>query len=145
VLDLSKANAAWTSLPLPVRRRAFIAAALGERIYLIGGMDDRNRILNRVDIFDVAHGTWSAGPNLPPAPNSGFSPAAAALDGRLYVSVADGTCFRLESEGKAWEQIGKGTPRVAHRLVADSGRVLIAGGADRGANLDLIEAIAVNR
>ena len=144
VLDLSVPGAAWKSLPMPVRRRAFVAAVLGESIYLIGGMDDRGRILNRVDIFDVARGTWSAGPTLPPGRNNGFSPAAATLDGRLYVSVADGSCFRLDSNGKAWERIGSATPRVAHRLVADSGRVLVVGGADRGANLDLVEAIAIS-
>jgi hypothetical protein len=142
-LDLSAADAAWTSLPLPVRRRAFAAATVGARIYLVGGMDDRGRILNRVDIYDVARGTWSAGPTLPPGRNNGFSPAAATLEGRLYVSVADGRCFRLDPEGKTWERIGSATPRVAHRAVADSGRLLILGGADRGANLDVIEAIAI--
>ena len=145
VLDLSAPGAAWKSVPLPVRRRAFIAAVLGERIYVIGGMDDKSRILSRVDVFDVARGTWSTAPDLPPGKNSGFGPAAAALDGRLYVSVADGSCFRLDPEGKAWEQIASGAPRVAHRLVADAGRLLIVGGADRGANLDLIEEIAVGR
>jgi hypothetical protein len=144
-LDLSVTGAAWKSLPLPVRRRAFVAATVEDRIYLIGGMDDRGRILNRVDIFDVARGTWSAGPTLPPGRNNGFSPAAATHEGRLYVSVADGSCFRLDSEGKTWKQIGTATPRVAHRLVADSGRLLVLGGADRGANLDLVEAIAISR
>jgi hypothetical protein len=144
-LDLSVTGAAWKSLPLPVRRRAFVAATAGDRIYLIGGIDDRGRILNRVDIFDVARGTWSTGPTLPPGQNNGFAPAAATFEDRLYVSVADGSCFRLDAAGKTWEQIGRTTPRVAHRLVADSGRLLVLGGADRGANLDLIESIAIGR
>ena len=145
VFDLAAAGAGWKSLPMPVRRRAFVAAVLESRIYVIGGIDDRGRILNRVDIFDIARGAWSTGPTLPPGRNNGFSPAAATLDGRLYVSVADGSCFRLEANGKAWERVGGATPRVAHRLVADAGRLLVLGGADRGANLDLVEAIAVSR
>ena len=143
VLDLSAPGAAWKSVPMPVRRRAFIAAALGQQIYVIGGMDDKNRILTRVDVFDTARAAWSAAPALPSGRNAGFAPAAAALDGRLYVSVADGSCFRLDADGKTWEQIGSGTPRLAHRLVADAHRLLIVGGADRGANMDLIEEIRV--
>ena len=75
---------------------------------------------------------------------NGFGPAAAALDGQLYVSVDDGGLYRLGT-ANAWEPIGRATPRIVHRLAPDGRRVLVIGGALKGANSDLIEAIDVGR
>jgi N-acetylneuraminic acid mutarotase len=59
------------------------AAAIGERIFLIGGFDLTTNVpVSQVHVFDTAHGTWSEGPALP-APRGGH--AAAVLDGRIHV------------------------------------------------------------
>ena len=67
------------------------------------------------------------------------------VGGRLVVSVDDGSVHRLRTDGSGWEPIGRASPRIVHRLVADDDRVLILGGARAGANLDLVESLPVGR
>ncbi len=143
VLDLSAPTLAWKSVPQPFRRRALVAAADTQRIYVVGGFDDANAIDKGLAIYDVATATWSEGPILPGGQRSGFGPAAVVVDGRLYVSIDDGGLYRLDRAGKAWEHVAKATPRIVHRLVSDGSRIYILGGASRGGNSDLIEAVAV--
>lgn len=144
-LDLAAARPAWTSVPQPFKRRALVAAAHGDRIYVIGGFDEQSRVVRGVDVYDAARGTWSAGPALPGGPMNGFGPAAAVVNGRLIVSVDDGSLHRLRTDGSGWEPIGQASPRIVHRLVPDGDRVLILGGARGGANLDLVESLSVGR
>ncbi len=145
ILDLAAARPIWTSVPQPFKRRALVAAARGDRIYVIGGFDEQSKVVRGMDVYDAARGTWSAGPALPGGPMNGFGPAAAVVDGRLVVSVDDGSLHRLRTDGAGWEPIGQASPRIAHRLVTDGDRVLILGGARAGANLDLVESLAVGR
>jgi hypothetical protein len=140
-MDLSAAKPAWKSLPQPFKRRALIAAVVGEKIYAIGGMDDKSEIVPEVAIYDSKAGTWGKGPNLPGDSDNGFSPAAVTLNGRLFVSVGDGSLWRLNMAGDGWEKIGASTPRIAHRLAAVDSRILVIGGAADGANFDLVEAV----
>jgi hypothetical protein len=144
-LDLAAAAPAWTSVPQPFKRRALVAAAHGDRIYVIGGFDEQSRVVRGMDVYDAARGTWSAGPALPGGPNNGFGPAAAVVDGRLVISVDDGSLHRLRTDGSGWELIGQASPRIVHRLVTDGDRVLILGGARAGANLDLVESLVIGR
>jgi hypothetical protein len=51
--------------------------------------------------------------------------------------------YRLSRSGHEWEPAGKASPRVAHRVVSSGEKLLIVGGAKRGANLDVIEAVTV--
>ena len=74
---------------------------------------------------------------------NGFSPAACVVDGRLFVSVGDGSLHRLSASRGGWEPVATATPRIVHRLVPDGQRILIVGGAAKGNNLDLIEWAAV--
>jgi N-acetylneuraminic acid mutarotase len=144
VLDLAATTLGWTSLPQPFRRRAFTAVANGSMIYVLGGFDDRNRVVKSVDVYDAAANSWTAGPALPGGAMSGFGPAAAVFHGRVVISIDDGALYRLSVNGSAWEPVGRATPRIVHRLVAEGGdRVLILGGARGGANLDLVEALAL--
>jgi hypothetical protein len=46
-------------------------------------------------------------------------------------------------DGGTWELIGRASPRIVHRLVADGNRVLVLGGAKGGTNLDSIEAFSL--
>ena len=145
ILDLAAARPIWTSVPQPFKRRALVAAARGDRIYVIGGFDEQSKVVRGMDVYDAARGTWSAGPALPGGPMNGFGPAAAVVDGRVVVSIDDGSLHRLRTDGAGWEPIGQASPRIAHRLVTDGDHVLILGGARAGANLDLVESLAVGR
>jgi N-acetylneuraminic acid mutarotase len=143
--DLAAARPAWASVPQPFKRRALVAAAHGDRIYVIGGFDEQSQVARGMDVYDASRGTWSAGPALPGGPMNGFGPAAAVVEDRLVISVDDGSLHRLRIDGGGWEPIGQASPRIAHRLVPDGDRVLILGGARAGATLDLVESLTVSR
>ncbi len=139
ILDLSTATPTWTSVPQPFERRALIATVADNRIYILGGIDSEDSVQLAVNVFDLQQMTWSEGPALPGTQMNGFSPAACTLDGRVYVSVGDGTLHRLNAAKDGWEQVGTNTPRIVHRMVPDGPRMLILGGAASGKNLDVIE------
>ncbi len=142
-LDLTDPRAAWKRIPQPFARRALIVAAHEGRLHVMGGMDDEDEVSRRVDIFDPATQEWSRGPELlGDHVVAGFASAACVLDGRLYASVAGGEVQRLTDDGSAWELVGSHTPRIVHRLVPWQGRILVTGGADGGANSDLVEVLA---
>lgn len=142
-LDLENVSAGWTSTPQPFARRALIAAVHDGKLYAIGGFDADNRPSRRVDIFDPATQTWSRGPGLPGDAMNGFAPAACVQDNALYVSVGDGTLYRLDDEDNTWEAVATGTPRIVHRLAPFGSKILIIGGASEGGNLDLIESVSI--
>jgi hypothetical protein len=94
-------------------------------------------------VLDPATGEWSAAPELPGPARNGFGPAACTLGDALYVSVADGSLYRLDDDAGQWIRIATTTPRIVHRAVSFGDCVLVLGGADKGRNFDLIESAAV--
>jgi hypothetical protein len=140
VLDLAAPQPAWRSIPQPFKRRALIAVAFSGQMYVLGGFDDHGKVLHAVSIYNPDSEAWTNGPPLPGDELNGFSPAACVVDGALYVSVADGTIYRLNASRQTWEKSGHATPRVAHRMVADGKNILVMGGAAKGHNLDSIES-----
>jgi hypothetical protein len=112
---------------------------------VIGGFDEKNQIVREVSVYDPATGAWSQGPELPEGPGLAFAPAAGVHNGDLYVSVSDGTLYRLNRTSREWERAGKSTPRLAHRIASAGDTVLVIGGADKGKNSDLVEAVPVRQ
>ncbi|BDC49064.1 hypothetical protein F183_A13800 [Bryobacterales bacterium F-183] len=143
ILDLKAAKPVWKTEPQPFKRRALMAAAHDGKMYVIGGLTDRAAVVRDVTVYDPKTNTWSEGPKLPASKALSFAPAAGVHKGVMYVSVSDGTLYRLNGATKEWDVVGKGTPRVAHRFASYGKNVLIIGGADKGANSDLVEAFAV--
>ncbi|HZZ43305.1 MAG TPA: kelch repeat-containing protein [Tepidisphaeraceae bacterium] len=141
ILDLNSSTPQWKSIPQPFQRRALIVSVLNHKIYCIGGFDADDEPSRNVDIYDPATKTWSTGPELPKPDMNGFAPAACTLDNRLYVSVGDGSLLCLNPAGTAWEKIATSTPRIVHRLIPFGTQILIAGGADKGNNFNLIESV----
>ncbi len=141
MLDLSVPNPRWVRIPQPFHRRALIAAQLDGRIYAIAGFYSHSEASLEVDIYDPKTGAWSKGPSLPGADRNGFAPAAVVHDRSLYASVADGSMYRLCEKGEHWELVARTTPRIVHRAVPFGSRMLVLGGATRGGNLALIEAV----
>jgi len=141
MLDLSVPNPRWVRIPQPFHRRALIAAQLDGRIYAIAGFYSHSEASLEVDIYDPKTGAWSKGPSLPGADRNGFAPAAAVHDRSLYASVADGSMYRLCEKGEHWELVARTTPRIVHRAVPFGSRMLVLGGATRGGNLALVEAV----
>jgi N-acetylneuraminic acid mutarotase len=145
VLNLARKKLEWKTVPEPFRRRALISVAYQDRLYVIGGFNDKNQIVRNVSIYDPNSDAWSEGPELPEGAGRAFAPAAVIHQGRLYTSVSDGTLLRLDDTSKTWEKAGRATGRVAHRLVSYADKVLVIGGAAGGKNFDLIEAISAAR
>lgn len=143
ILDLAASKPEWKSVKQPFRRRALMAAAYRGRMYVIGGFDEKSKVVRNVSIYDPASDSWSEGPKLPEGPGLSFAPAAGVHEDSLYVSVSDGTLYRLAPSGEQWEPVGKSTPRLAHRIASAEGGVLVMGGAAKGNNSDLIELVPV--
>jgi N-acetylneuraminic acid mutarotase len=144
-LDLAQQSPKWESIPQPFTRRALNVAALNGRVYVVCGMNADNALEKTVDILELKTRTWSKGPNLPGLHRNGFTPAACTLGGKLYVSPADGTVYRLSARGDAWEEAGTvEKPRSVHRIVpAGDNVLLVIGGAGKGGNIAQVEAIKV--
>ena len=68
--------------PLPSARGSLAAAALNDTIYVMGGRDSNDRVLDDVQRFDLTSGEWVAMPRLLERRESC---AAAAVNGVLYV------------------------------------------------------------
>jgi N-acetylneuraminic acid mutarotase len=140
-MDLKAENPQWQVLDQPFERRALIVAVHKDKIFVIGGFNENEEPIRRVEIYDPASNSWSQGPELPGKEINGFAPAACALNDRLYASVADGRLYRLNEENQSWEEIARTTPRIVHRLIPDGSRILVVGGANKGKNFDLIEVV----
>lgn len=133
VLDLKHPAAGWKEFSQPFQRRALAVAAVGSRIYVIGGMDSNNKTSSSVEIYDPTTGQWSQGPELPPGPAKGFACSAIAQAGRVYVNQFQGDLLRLSADGKAWEKVGRlEHPRMAHRIVTAGTKQIIALGGEDG-------------
>ena len=144
LLDLSASTLTWQRVPQPFKRRALIAAAVGGKVHVLGGFDEKSQVVRGSSIYDLASRTWSSGPDLPGGKMNGFGPAAVVVRDKLYVSVDDGGLYRESGGTPAWTKVGQATPRIVHRLVADGDRVLVVGGASGGKNSDLVEAVRVD-
>ena len=144
VLDLAAAKPEWKSVPQPFKRRALTAAAVGEKVYVLGGLgaDGGDR---RADVLDVPTGKWTEGPALPGADRVAFSPAACTAGGKLLVHTSEGPLYRLTTAGDGWEKVGAASKgRIVARLVPlGPDRVALVGGVAGGANAAALEVLPV--
>ena len=143
ILDLKNPAAEWVSVPQPFERRALVTAVHGGRMYVIGGITPSGKVSTDVDIYDPAKSVWTKGPALPGTEMNGFAPAAAVHGGKLFASVADGSLYALDDAHSRWTDAGRSAARLAHRMVSLGDSLVIAGGAVKGGNLDLVERVPV--
>jgi hypothetical protein len=69
--------------------------------------------------------------------------AIGVADGRLLVSVADGSLLALDDEARAWRTVARTSPRIVHRMVPAEAGVILVGGAAGKDNLDRVEWVAL--
>ncbi len=121
----------WEVLPrLPVPTRAAAAAALGGRVFVIGGTTTDGNT-GATWAYDPRARGWSSRPALP---GPRFNHGAVALDGKLYVlgGYADGRerrdVFAYEPGGR-WSRVTT-LPRANHAfgVVAFEGELWVIGG-----------------
>ncbi len=135
VLDTGANTPKWESILQPFKRRAFTAAALGNKVYVIGGLTEKGEMVRKVDVLDVASGKWTEGPEFPGTERVGFSPAATVVGGKLVLNASDKNVHVLNEKGTAWDKIGStADSRYVHRLVPGGKDtvVVIAGGSPQG-------------
>ncbi|MGH2727233.1 MAG: Kelch repeat-containing protein [Actinomycetota bacterium] len=127
-----------TKAEMPAKRDHLAAVEYRGKIYAIGGRDDR--ILRRVDIYDVGADSWASGPDLPSA-TSGMA-AELLKDQRIHVVGGEdpGTFggrvidrhFVLDLETNTWSN-GPRPQLAVHGAASDqvAGILLIVGGSRR--------------
>src|SRR5829696_8175234 len=121
---------AWRRLaPVPTERTEVAAAAVGRRIWVLGGYAPDGATLATAEVYDTVTDSWSRGPDLPVAVNHAM---AATLDGVLY--VAGGTSGQLARlDGDRWRRLAPlPRGRQAGGLVALDGRLYLVGGVVEG-------------
>lgn len=142
-LDLQAKDARWKRIEQPFQRRALTVSSIGEKIYVIGGLDAEGHSAQCVDIFDVSTQQWSQGPEYL-GEGVGFSPAAATIQGTIVLSTSDGKLQRLNLKKSIWEPLsGSTTKRMVHRLVPFGKNLLLIGGANKSGPVAEIETIAL--
>lgn len=123
---------------MPQKRDHLAAVLVGQKIYAIGGRD--SKILDRVDVYDIATDSWADGPALP-RPTSGMA-AELLSDGRVHVVGGEdpGTFgghvidrhYVLDPATGTWSR-GPTALLAVHGAAVDevAGFLVIAGGARR--------------
>jgi hypothetical protein len=118
--------------PLPEPRQELAVAALGGKLYAMAGFDQNRNDTDTTFVYSA--GAWARGPKLPIALDH---PAAATLDGRLYIAggnsqgKASAKVFALSPAGDAWNN----APSMRHArgalaLIAAGGKLYAIGGID---------------
>ncbi|ABS64387.1 Kelch repeat protein [Parvibaculum lavamentivorans DS-1] len=123
-----------TGEAMPAPRVAAATVAVGDRIYVIGGLSN-GVATARVDIFDTASGRWQSGPQLPEA-RSGH--VAALVGGKLHVTGGEqrrpprtfGDHFILDAEAGSWSRaVPMPNPRHGAVAAAVDGKFVVVGGS----------------
>lgn len=145
VIDLTKPEKGWAEFPQPFQRRALAVAALGSKLFCIGGMDSDSESTLAVDVYDTGTKLWSKGPELPSGKHKGFSCSAISQNGRIYASAFKGDLLRLSQDHTSWEAIGiLQHRRMSHRLVrAGATRLIALGGEDGSEKRPELEIITL--
>ena len=148
VADLTASPVAWKELPKPpFQRRAISLAAVGDSVYVVGGMGKKGPT-KAVSVFNAKDGTWSDGPELPGEGRmSGFGSSSFTIGTRLFASTYDGSVLELSGDGKTWKMLRKlDEGRFFHRMVPmnDSALLLISGANMKSGKYDDILIVPIN-
>ncbi len=132
-IDLNDPNASWQKIPMPFKRRALSVGYQEDKLYVVGGMQEKGGPTRKVGVYDTQQKTWSDGPELPDGGTmEGFGSSCFNIGGNLVVSTYSGKVFKLADSGDEWKKIDQlETGRFFHRLLPFSrDRFVIVGGAN---------------
>lgn len=135
-------------------RQEVAVGAVGGRIYVIGGFGSTGEPLDTVEVYDPPTNEWR---NVTPLPIAVHHPAAAVVDGRLFVVggytggrvrwTPLGTVFEYDPSLNSWRgRAAMPTPRGALAVAAVGGRIYALGGShDRVTNTHEVYDVAADR
>lgn len=146
VLDLTKPEAGWQTLPQPWTRRALAAVVFAGKLWCIGGMTEDNELSSVVNIYDPMTQQWSSAPPVGEKDRAmAFGCAACVAGGNLYVSPEGGKVYRIGADAKVWSECGKlAKSRYFHQLIAlDDTHLMAIGGTSGGKPMADVEIVTV--
>lgn len=146
-LRLDLASSRWEAIEQTFRRRALTVAALDNKVFVMGGLNEAGKVERTVNVFDTNSGSWTDGPPLPVDDAHGFTPASAVQDGRLYLAPADGKLYVLNDTRDAWSEAGRFREgRFSARMVpGPDGTLVLIGGANPTSLLSSLEVVSPRR
>jgi N-acetylneuraminic acid mutarotase len=134
---------AWTqAAPMPTARTGAAAAALGDEIYVIGGLDGFGRTVATVEVFDTKANSWRTAAPLSIAIHHA---AAAAVAGRVFVMGGEeglssspvNSVFSYDPGRNEWRSLADlPKERGGASAVVVDGKVHLLGGSNRLEILD---------
>ncbi len=137
VLDTATGGWSMPDFRLPEGLASFESAAVGERIYLFGGLDVRSNASDFAAVLDTRTGRWRRLPNLP-APR--YAHTVTLHGGLIHViggEGPDGAVDQVDVFDPATETWGAGTPmpevRNSHDAVSTGEVIYVLGGWHDGA------------
>lgn len=126
-----------TGHELPRGRRSFAGAALDGKYYLVGGLGEDGKLVETVDVFDFATGSWST---IPAPSQPRLFADLVALDGKLYLGGGfvrgEAHAFQpashvevFDPRSGTWSRLLDAAPIAVRdpRLLAVKGRLLFFG------------------
>ena len=146
ICDTSEASPKWKAISQPFKRRALTAAAVGTKVYAIGGLTEAGASVRTVNVLDITTGQWSTAPDLPGDERSGFSPAACTVEGKVIVTSMDRSVNAFDPATNAWAKVGEtAEARFVNRIVPKSATEIIAiGGASMKGPLASLEVVKLS-
>jgi N-acetylneuraminic acid mutarotase len=148
-MDAAVKTSFWTKgANMPTPRSEVAGAALGEKIYIIGGFRNiGNKLVNTniVEVYDTEKNTWSTAPQLPVALNH---VGAASYNNKLYVvggyldkEIPSNKLFIFDPATNKWQE-GKPMPTARAALTANfiNGTLYAVGGVSSSGTLKTNEA-----
>ncbi len=142
-------NDTWSTLPSLPNPRIFSGGViLGDSIYVIGGMDNKAKYSNSVDIYNIKNKKWSKSSNLPTAK---CRLSCVASGGKIYaiggLEGTDDSNFKnsntievYDPKTKSWTILTYlSPPRHGHSAIAYGNKLLVVGGYSDSGPMALVQ------
>ncbi|MCK6619114.1 MAG: hypothetical protein HUU32_16220 [Calditrichaceae bacterium] len=130
--------------PLPAPRQGMAAAALENKIYVMGGSQFEHSTLNIVQAYDTEQDTWQT--DIAPLNEARINAAAAVFDGKIYIFGGrdhNQLVHQVEAYdplNNQWSVVGQlPTPREGLAAVVVDTAIWVIGGAAFQTNYNIVE------
>lgn len=135
----------WTTsdVEVPIGLASFEGAAVGDRIFVFGGLDETSRPTDFAAVLDTSTGTWQ---ELPALPHERYAHTVTLHDGRIHViggESAAGAVSEVDVFDVGSGSWSSGTPmrraRGSHDTVSTGEGLYVLGGWWQGAPSSMVQ------